>query len=163
MYAKWILLWLHICESSKSKMTLWLTCTILGNKCRLRSACTYIQSESESTLLAHSIIKFHTLIMLMKQLACAGWFESMLIANAVMLFSRWRDISNLRLHTIFTLSIQTSLYHTWPKFEQMFYTICWCVLKNCWIGGKQCRPWSDAAKCCVGFGLHCLLGIVSLN
>ena len=49
-----------------------------------------------------------------------------------------------------------SSYHTCPKiWNSLFYYPLIC-LKWCWMGGKQCRSWSDAALAASDLGLRCL-------
>ena len=45
-----------------------------------------------------------------------------------------------------------SSYHTCRKvWHSSFYYVLMC-LKYCWMYGKQCRPWSDAAFCGIWSG-----------
>ena len=51
-----------------------------------------------------------------------------------------------------------SLHHTYPKIlTSPFYYLLKIMSKNCWMNGKQCWPWSDAASATSDLGLHYLL------
>ena len=52
-------------------------------------------------------------------------------------------------------------YHISPTTQISPFGYTDNVSKNCWMTGKQCRPWSDAT--CVDLGLHCSLRPVSPN
>ena len=56
--------------------------------------------------------------------------------------------------TIYTQNIKEVFYLTkvYHKISQVHSTTCWFFWKNCWMGGKQCRPWSDAAFCGIWSG-----------
>ena len=53
--------------------------------------------------------------------------------------------------TVFTLNIHTPYALPYTSIQQVHFTTRKCV-QDCWMNGKQCKPWSDAAFCTIWSG-----------
>ena len=67
----------------------------------------------------------------------------------------WVTVFTLNIHTPYPLPYTSLLFSKFILLHESFW--------NCWVSGKQCRPWSDVAFTTSDLNLHCLLRPVCPN